>query len=57
MAAVSETGEIVQARMRAGSSRKGHAHFIVEVVNRTRRAGATGAVTVRADSQVLALGS
>ena len=28
---------------RGGSSRKGHAHFIVEAVNRTRRAGATGA--------------
>ena len=51
VAAVSETGEIVHARMRGGSSRKGHAHFIVEAVNRTRRAGATGAVTVRADSE------
>ena len=51
VAAISETGEIVHARMRGGSSRKGHAHFIVEAVNRTRRAGATGPVTVRADSE------
>ena len=51
VAAVSETAEIVHARMRGGSSRKGHAHFIVEAVNRTRRAGATGPVTVRADSE------
>ena len=51
VAAVSETGEIVHARMRGGSSRKGHAHFIVEAVNRTRRAGATGPVIVRADSE------
>ena len=51
VAAVSETGEIVGSRLRGGSSRKGHAHFIVEVVNRVRRAGATGPVTVRADSE------
>ena len=51
VAAISETGEIVHARMRGGSSRKGHAHFIVEAVNRTRRAGATGPVIVRADSE------
>ena len=51
VAAVSVTGEIVHARMRGGSSRKGHAHFIVEAVNRTRRAGATGPVIVRADSE------
>ena len=51
VAAVSETGEIVHARMRGGSSRKGHAHFIVEAVNRTRRAGATGPITLRADSE------
>ena len=51
VAAVSETGEIVHARLRGGSSRRGHAHFVTEAVNRTRRAGATGAVTVRADSE------
>ena len=51
VATISETGEIVHARLRGGSSRKGHAHFIVEAVNRARRAGARGAVTVRADSE------
>ena len=34
---------------------EGHAHFIVEAVNRTRRAGATGPVIVRADFWVLVL--
>ena len=51
VAAISETGEIVHSRLRGGSSRKGHAHFVVEAVNRVRRAGATGPVTVRADSE------
>ena len=51
VAAISKTGEIVHARLRGGSSRKGHAHFIVEAINRVRRAGARGAVTVRADSE------
>ena len=46
----SETGEIVHSRLRGGSSQKGAAHFVVEAVNRIRRAGATGPVTVRADS-------
>ena len=46
----SETGEIVHSRLRGGSSQKGNAHFVVETVNRIRRAGATGSVTVRADS-------
>ena len=46
----SETGEIVHSRLRGGSSQKGAAHFVVETVNRVRRAGASGPVTVRADS-------
>ena len=48
--AVLDTGEIVGSRLRGGSSQKGNTHFVVEAVNRVRRAGATGAVTVRADS-------
>ena len=50
VAAISETGEIVHARLRGGSSQKGAAHFVTETVNRVRRAGATGPLTVRADS-------
>ena len=46
----SDTGEIVGSRLRGGSSQRGHTHFITEAVNRVRRAGATGPVTVRADS-------
>ncbi len=46
----SETGEIVHSRLRGGSSQKGNAHFVTETVNRVKRAGATGPVTVRADS-------
>ena len=42
--------EIVHSRLRGGSSQKGAAHFVVETVNRVRRAGAAGPVTVRADS-------
>ncbi len=46
----SDTGEIVGSRLRGGSSQRGNAHFVIEAVNRVRRAGATGPVTVRADS-------
>ena len=46
----SETGEILHSRLRGGSSQKGAAHFVVEAVNRVRRAGAAGPLTVRADS-------
>ena len=46
----SETGEIVHSRLRGGSSQRGNAHFVTETVNRVKRAGATGPVTVRADS-------
>ena len=55
VAAISETGEIVHPRLRGGSSRKGHAHFVVEAVNRDRRAGAAGPLSVRADFGVLVL--
>ena len=46
----SKTGEIVHSRLRGGSSQRGNAHFVVEAVNRVRRVGAWGPVTVRADS-------
>ncbi len=46
----SDTAEIVGSRMRSGSSQRGNTHFIVEAVNRVRRAGACGPVTVRTDS-------
>ena len=48
-AIVSDTGEIVHHRLRKGSSQRGHTRFVVETVNRVRRAGATGPITVRAD--------
>ena len=50
LAVRSDTGEIVHCRLRSGSSQKGNTHFVTEAVNRLRRAGATGPVTVRADA-------
>ena len=44
------TGEVLHARLRKGSSQRGHKRFIEELVARVRRAGAAGALTVRADS-------
>jgi hypothetical protein len=46
------TGEIVHARMRKGSagSGRGVVRFVDELVARLRRAGATGQITLRADS-------
>ena len=45
-----DTGEILHARLRRGSSQSGQVHFISETVARSRRAGAPGELTVRADS-------
>jgi hypothetical protein len=45
-----ETGEVLHARLRKGSSQRGAKRFVEEVIARIRRAGATGALTVRADS-------
>ena len=45
-----ETGEVLHSRLRGGSSQRGGEHFVVEAVARARRAGAAGALTVRADS-------
>jgi hypothetical protein len=44
------TGEVLHARLRKGSSLRGPKRFLEELVARVRRAGATGALTVRADS-------
>lgn len=45
-----DTGEIVHARMRKGSSQRGHQRFVAELIARVRRCGATGPLTLRADS-------
>jgi hypothetical protein len=44
------TGEVLHARMRKGSSQRGHVRFVEELIARVRRAGAAGALTVRGDS-------
>jgi hypothetical protein len=45
-----DTGEILHSRLRKGSSHRGVKRFVAELVARVRRAGATGALVVRADS-------
>jgi hypothetical protein len=47
-----DTGEVLHARMRKGSAntQRGALRFIDELIARVRRAGATGALTVRVDS-------
>ncbi len=50
IATLAATGEILHARMRKGSSQRGHKHFAQELITRIRRAGASGPVTLRADS-------
>ena len=45
-----ETGEVLATRLRKGSSQSGGVHFVSETIARARRAGAAGALTVRADS-------
>ena len=44
------TGEVLHARLRKGSSQRGHRRFVEELIARVRRAGATGPLTLRADS-------
>ena len=46
----SDTGEVLHARMRSGSSQRGNEHFARETLARLRRLGAHAAVTVRADA-------
>ena len=50
LATRAETGEILHARLRKGSSQRGHTRFVEELIARVRRAGAAGSLTVRADS-------
>ena len=45
-----KTGEVLHARLRKGSSQRGHKRFVEELVARVRRAGASGALTLRADA-------
>ena len=44
------TGEVLHARLRKGSSQRGTKRFVSELVARVRRAGATGSLSLRADS-------
>ena len=50
LATRADTGEVLHARLRKGSSQRGHKRFVEELIARVRRAGATGALTVRGDS-------
>ena len=45
-----DTGELVCARLRGGSSQRGVVHFAQETIRRIRRAGAGGRIDVRADA-------
>ena len=52
LAVAAGTGDVLMARLRKGraNTARGAAHFLRETVSRVRYAGATGALTVRADS-------
>jgi hypothetical protein len=52
LATLSETGEAAHARLRGGNagSARGAASFVAETISRVRQAGATGQLTIRADS-------
>jgi hypothetical protein len=52
IASLAQTGELLHTRLRGGnaSSGRGAATFIAETISRVRGAGATGALTLRADS-------
>jgi Transposase DDE domain group 1 len=52
VAAVAGAGEVVHSRLRGGNahSGRGAAGFLTEAFNRVRTAGATGPLTLRADS-------
>jgi len=52
LASVAGTGDVVGSRLREGvaNTGRGAASFVTETINRARRAGATGAITLRADS-------
>jgi hypothetical protein len=44
------SGEVLHARLRKGSSQRGHKRFVEELVARVRHAGALGPLVVRGDS-------
>jgi hypothetical protein len=52
VASLAQTGELLHARLRGGnaSSGRGAASFVAETISRVRDAGATGPLTLRADS-------
>jgi hypothetical protein len=52
LAVAAGTGDILMARLREGRANtvRGAAHFLAETVGRVRSAGATGGLTMRADS-------
>ena len=50
LATRAETGEVLHARLRKGSSQRGANRFVEELIARVRRAGANGPLTLRADS-------
>ncbi len=52
LAVAAGTGDVLMARLRAGraNTARGAAHFLRETLSRVRHAGATGQLTVRADS-------
>lgn len=52
LAVVAGTGEVLHGRLRAGPANtiRGAAHFLGETITRLRGAGASGKVTLRADS-------
>ena len=52
LAVAADTGEVLMARLREGraNTARGAAHFLRETLGRVRYAGATGQLTVRADS-------
>jgi hypothetical protein len=45
-----DTGEVLHARLRKGSSQRGPVRLVQELIARVRRAGATGVLTLRADA-------
>jgi PII-like signaling protein len=45
-----DTGEVLHARLRKGSSLRGAKRLVEELIARVRRAGAQGALTLRADA-------
>jgi hypothetical protein len=50
LATGADTGEVLHARLRKGSSQRGVIRFCQELIARMGRCGATGALTVRADA-------